>query len=260
VTADEIFAAYRAERRDQALPGFVLERLAFFNRYTAAGATDGFVAYTDLPEDRADEMIREQITHFERRGRGFEWKVYELDHPADLRARLLREGFASGDVEAFMVLSPERVPVVRPDDPRVRIERVHSLDQLGEPLAVQRAAFDGAPAWVRPALAEALTERPGEIAIFCARHGDRLVGTGWVDLVPGSSFADLHGGSVVPEARGQGIYSRLLAARAAVARDRGYRWLGVDAAPMSRPILERKGFQHVCRTWPMRRTAPASMP
>jgi hypothetical protein len=76
VTAEEIFAAYRAERREQILPGFTLERLPCFSRYSAE-ATDGFVAYTDLPGGREPEIIREQIEHFERRGHGFEWKVYE---------------------------------------------------------------------------------------------------------------------------------------------------------------------------------------
>lgn len=257
MTADEIFAAYRSERREQELPGFVLERLPHFSRYTGEGM-DGFIAFTDLPEARARETIREQITHFERRGRGFEWKVYELDRPPDLRARLEREGFEPGDVEAFMVLAPDRVPPVGGSDPRVRIERVVSADRLEGPLAVQRAVSDRDVPWVGPALAGTLAERPAEIAIFCAWLDDRLAGTGWVDLVPRSSFADLHGGSVLPGARGRGIYSMLLAARAAVARERGYRWLAVDAAPMSRPILERKGFRHVCLTWPMRRLAPGT--
>jgi GNAT superfamily N-acetyltransferase len=79
-----------------------------------------------------------------------------------------------------------------------------------------------------------------------------------VDLAPGSSFADLHGGCVLPDARGRGLYTRLLEARASIACARGYGWLAVDAAPMSRPILERKGFAPVCPTWPMERPAPGS--
>jgi hypothetical protein len=36
------------------------------------------------------------------------------------------------------------------------------------------------------------------------------------------------------------------------ARARGYEFVAVDAAPMSRPILMRQGFTPVCFTYPMR--------
>ena len=40
--------------------------------------------------------------------------------------------------------------------------------------------------------------------------------------------------------------------RLEAARARGVPYLAVDAAPMSRPILERKGFRYICGTYPMR--------
>ena len=113
---------------------------------------------------------------------------------------------------------------------------------------------------MEPVLDATLRQRPETIAIMLARLAGRAVGAGWIDLVPGSSFADLHGGSVVADVRGRGIYSALLAARAEIARQRGYRHLAVDAAPMSRPILERKGFEFVCHTWPLRIAAPGAAP
>ena len=57
------------------------------------------------------------------------------------------------------------------------------------------------------------------------------------------------------EFRGRGIYSRLFEARVAEARSRGVPYIAVDAAPMSRPILERFGFRFVCNTYPMRTRA-----
>jgi GNAT superfamily N-acetyltransferase len=67
-----------------------------------------------------------------------------------------------------------------------------------------------------------------------------------------STFADLHGGAVLSTLRGKGIYSLLFYDRCQEAQRRGYQYLAVDAAPMSRPILEQKGFQLVCFTYPMR--------
>ena len=60
--------------------------------------------------------------------------------------------------------------------------------------------------------------------------------------MPGVEFAGLFGGVTLPEFRGRGLYRATVARRAELARERGYRWLYVDALPTSRPILERLGF------------------
>jgi len=79
-----------------------------------------------------------------------------------------------------------------------------------------------------------------------------LVGSGWIDFHGGSRFAQLCGGAVREDHRGRGIYSRLFQRRLLEAKARGVPFIAVDAAPMSRPILERKGFRFVCHTYPMR--------
>ena len=88
--------------------------------------------------------------------------------------------------------------------------------------------------------------------VLCARDGDRVVGSGWIDFSPGSPFAQMHGGAVLEPYRGRGVYSRLFERRLEEAKARGVPWIAVDAAPMSRPILEKKGFRFVCHTYPMR--------
>jgi Acetyltransferase (GNAT) family. len=54
----------------------------------------------------------------------------------------------------------------------------------------------------------------------------------------------------LPEFRGRGLYKATVARRAELARERGYRWLYVDALPTSRPILERLGFVALTTTTP----------
>ncbi|MCA9986957.1 MAG: GNAT family N-acetyltransferase, partial [Anaerolineales bacterium] len=66
----------------------------------------------------------------------------------------------------------------------------------------------------------------------------------------GSQFASLWGGSTIERYRRQGLYTALLAARAQEARGRGVRYLTVDASPMSRPILEKLGFQFIAYSFP----------
>jgi hypothetical protein len=45
--------------------------------------------------------------------------------------------------------------------------------------------------------------------------------------------------------RGRGLYQAVLAARVQAARRRGYRYLYIDASPMSRPIVARHGFEQL---------------
>jgi GNAT superfamily N-acetyltransferase len=57
----------------------------------------------------------------------------------------------------------------------------------------------------------------------------------------------LFGGATLPAARGRGAYRALVAARAADGAARGTPALVTHAGRMSRPILERLGFEPVAR-------------
>src|SRR5688500_11446238 len=106
--------------------------------------------------------------------------------------------------------------------------------------------------WHGEKYARALASGPAAGAIYCAYSDDTRIGTGRVTFPAGSHLAELNGGGVVSAMRGRGVLSALLSRRIEEAKARGYAWVAVDAAPMSRPILLRKGFQHVCWTYPMR--------
>jgi GNAT superfamily N-acetyltransferase len=66
----------------------------------------------------------------------------------------------------------------------------------------------------------------------------------------GTEVATLWGGSTLPAWRGRGIYRATVAYRANLARERGLRFMEVDASSDSRPILERLGFVPVTTTTP----------
>ena len=61
----------------------------------------------------------------------------------------------------------------------------------------------------------------------------------------GGAGINLFGGSVLPEARGKGVYRALTFARWDAAVERGTPALTVQAGKMSMPILERLGFERV---------------
>jgi GNAT superfamily N-acetyltransferase len=78
----------------------------------------------------------------------------------------------------------------------------------------------------------------------------RPVAAARAEFHEGTDFASLWGGGTLPEWRGRGIFRALVARRAAVAADRGYRYLQVDALPTSEPILARLGFVRLATTTP----------
>lgn len=246
-----VFEQFRREHRGRPVAGHAMEVLPFYTRHTAQiSGAKGFVVFAELPAGREDELIADEIAHFARVGQPFEWSIFDFDTPADLKARLEKLGFAAEHEEAFMVLPVEawhRTPALPAG---LRIERIADERGLRDLLAVQEAVWPDKFGWLFDYLALRLRTAPGRMSFYCAYAGEQPVATGWIDF-PDTSFAHLHGGAVRPEFRGRGIFSALVDHRIREARTRGYRWVAVDAAPMSRPLLVRQGFQHVCFTYPM---------
>ena len=88
---------------------------------------------------------------------------------------------------------------------------------------------------------------------FVALIDGRVVGTSYA--VFGDVGVNLFGGSVLPEARGQGVYRALVRARWDAAAARGTPALTVQAGRMSRPICERLGFVFIGARARLRRPA-----
>lgn len=251
MNAREIFEQYRAERRGAFYPGIEVERLPHLVRHVATQpGAEGMVAFAELDSHDARSQINEQVAFFEQKGQPFEWKVYDFDSPPGLKSLLEDQGFRSRDAEAFMVMNTADWNPATQTRPDVRIEKTTELSQLRDLVAAETAIWSEVVTWHVEKYARELAADPEGLSIYCAYHGKTPVGTGRVSFPPGS-FSDLNGGGVVSEFRGRGIFSALLSRRIEEAKSRGYRWIAVDAAPMSRPILLRKGFQHVCWTYPM---------
>ena len=251
MTARELFRRYADERKTMPLPGYRLDAIEGLTRHTpVAPDIDGIVMFSELTESAIDSAIQEQVAYFSTVGRPFEWKVHSFDAPTDLATRLQAQSFEPGDPEALMVYRVGESPSIRKDG-SIRLERVTSAAGIGDVAAVQAKVWGEDLVWLEAWL-RALMPRG---AIFCAYDGTNPVGTGWMEFPEGVQFADIHGGAVLPQYRGQGIYSALFEIRAQEASRRGIEFLAVDAGPMSRPILLEKGFSYVCDTIPFRKRA-----
>ncbi|MFE7807352.1 GNAT family N-acetyltransferase [Streptomyces sp. NPDC057430] len=231
-------------------PGARVERDGRVVRQTGPAHAWNGVLWSGLQERDADEAIAEQIRHFAARGLPFEWKVYGHDGPADLVARLLAAGFTAEDPETLMVAEAATLPTAV--DLPEGVELVPVTDAPGVKLVteVHDRAFGGDSSHIGRQLLDQLAATPDSVAAVLAMAGDEPVSAARLELYPGTDFAGLWGGGTVEPWRGKGLYRALVAFRTRIALERGHRFVQVDAAESSRPILQRLGFTALTTTTP----------
>lgn len=214
------------------------------------GSGANTVLYSRLDEANVADAIQEQIAFFEDYGQEFEWKVYDYDTPPDLKDRLAASGFEIEEAEAIMVLDLAAAPefLLQPIRPTVR--RVTDPKRLEDVYTVERQVWQRDQSHLEAYLPRFVTEHPEYMSIYVAYVDDRPASTAWVYFPPHSQFASLWGGSTVKEFRQRGLYTALLAVRLQEAKQRQVNYLTVDASPMSRPILEKFGFEMIAMSHP----------
>ncbi|SEC35317.1 Acetyltransferase (GNAT) domain-containing protein [Streptomyces sp. 2231.1] len=223
--------------------------LALYDRDMREGARpDGPTAR--IERTGADRAIHDQIACFTGLGRDFEWKLYGHDRPEDLGRRLAAAGFRAEPEETLMIGEVSRL--VLDGEPPDGVRLVAVTDPAGIDLVVDvhERAFGTDGTRLRHRLLDGLAAAPEAVVAVVALAGGEAVSAARMELVPGTRFAGLWGGGTVEAWRGRGVYRALVAHRARVAAARGYRYLQVDASPMSRPILERLGFHALSTTTP----------
>jgi len=247
VLAADLLALYDLhERREARPPGLAVEVTPRVVRHIGPPGHPCWVMYADLVGVDADDVIHGEQTYFGGLGRGFEWKHFAHDRPADLPARLRAAGFAAEPPEALMALDLGSPPawLDAGTGHGVREGGAELEDAVGSVMAV---VWPDQASRIAEQLAIQLREAPDAMRLFVAFEGDDPVAAAWSLRTAGSPFMSLFGGSSLPEHRGRGHYRALVAARARHALAHGACALIVDAGPMSAPILERLGF--ILQTW-----------
>ncbi|MEV6241520.1 GNAT family N-acetyltransferase [Lentzea sp. NPDC051838] len=193
-----------------------------------------------------DEVIARQRDFFAARDQSVEWKTWSHDKPADLPQRLTAAGFEHDATETVLIgLAAEMVTPVDLDGIVLRETR--------DPEDIRRAMVSSDEAFgkdVSRYMIPFLNDRkdnPNTVIVVAEADG-RIVSSARLEVVAGTEFGGLWGGSTLAEYRGRGIYRALIAHRAQVALSRGVKYLQVDASEDSRPILERLGFVKVTTT------------
>ena len=174
------------------------------------------------------------------------WWVGSLSTPADLAARLEQAGLAADpDDPRLAALALTHPPA---GEPTVEVTRVRSEDEYLRALEIGWECF-AVPESER---AQRLAAERAAWPQTAADH-TRADYIACVDGEPAGSarsvFASeavlLLGGATLPRARGRGVYTALVHARWRDAVERGTPTLVVGAGRMSRPILERLGFERL---------------
>ncbi|MER8044610.1 GNAT family N-acetyltransferase [Streptomyces sp. NPDC094032] len=223
-------------------PGCRVERDGLVVRHEGPSYAWNGVLWSGLGPQDADAAIAAQIAHFRAAGQSFEWTLYGHDGPADLADRLLAAGFTAEEPETLMVAEAAALPasVELPDGVELRpVTDEAGVRMMAE---VHERAFGTDSSQYVSRMLDQLAAAPDSVAAVVALADGVPVSSARLDLPEESDFAGLYGGGTAPEWRGKGLYRALVSHRARTAIARGYRYVQVDAAPTSRPILNRLGF------------------
>jgi hypothetical protein len=196
-----------------------------------------------LRADEIDDAIAEVRSLLRERGREkTQWEVGSSAEPRDLVERLLDRGLIPDKDPYAVALVLTREPP--PPRPEIVARRVETLDEYAAAKAVQWEAFD-TPADEIEEMREKLPE--------WWRETINVMHAAWLDgeIVAAGTAARtehgllLYGGATLAQARGRGAYRALLHARWQEAVRNGTPALITQGGSMSRPILERLGFERI---------------
>jgi GNAT superfamily N-acetyltransferase len=248
-----VLALFDRDMREDARPdspGARVERVGKVVRQVGTEHGWNGVIWSDLDESTADAAIAEQMRYFGELGREFEWKLYGHDKPEGLGKRLRAAGFVAQPEETLMIAELGDLALDAQPPEGVRLLPV--TDRAGVDLVadVHEQAFGTDSTRMRHQLLAQLTGDEDNVVAVVALAGDVPVSAARMELVPGTRFAGLWGGGTIDSWRRRGIYRALVAHRARVAAERGYRYVQVDATSQSRPVLARLGFEPLTTTTP----------
>jgi GNAT superfamily N-acetyltransferase len=258
----DLLALYDHDERFAATyPDLRREELGDIIRHVDTFGQSGIVIFSRLTAATAYGAIEGQIGYFQSIGQDFEWKAYSHDQPPDLLERLAGRGFELDETEAIMVLDARVVEPVSVAP--IPVRKLDSPEQLGEVASIRYRVYGDTYRAATDRLAREMRSDSDDLSVYVAYVDEAPAACGWIRFSKTSAFASLWGGSTVPELRGHGLYTALLAARVKEARIRGWRYVTVDARQMSRPILEKHGFKVLTYatacTWSTHMTSLASL-
>jgi len=207
-----------------------------------------FISFTLATERQLDRAIDQEVNYFAPFTQPLTWKVYEHDLLPDLSNKLIENNFVEDpEPAAVMVFDVKSEPMDIHNVPGVEIRQIRDVNGLRDVVHVLDSVYGNDNSWVYKRLGLHL-KIPGYLSVHAAYAYEQPVSIAWI-YFPNGHFATLFGGSTIAEFRGRGIYTNLLGTRLKEIRARGYQFAVVEAGRMSKPIVEKHGFQHLTTVW-----------
>jgi hypothetical protein len=245
----ELLKLYDKDLRQQVeYPEARKEVTADVVRFIRKAPSMNFISYTFADELRLDSVVKNEAAYFAPMNQPFTWKVYDHDPLPSVGKILEANGFVrdedKGDV---MILNVEHAPAQLLEPVTADIRHVAEPEGLKDIISVLDKVWGGSNTWVNGRLGGHL-KVPGYLSVYVAYVEDIPASIGWT-YFPKGHFATLFAGTTLPEHRKRGLYTNILARRVQEIRARGYRYAIVEAGEMSRPIVQKHGFEHLTTTW-----------
>ena len=205
------------------------------------------VGMADIAPDAVDATLKMVRNRYSGGRKAYGWVTGPLTRPHDLGQRLVTSGLVKEDEMAGMVLTDLAVPIAV--DPKIEI-REATLHEAQEASAMMARAYDMPEEVARffnvlLAMTDGKVKNRGYFAYVDG--GTEPVAWSYLVYLPDSPIVLLGGAATVPEHRGRGIYSALVAKRLADARADGRRAAVIQAVrATSAPICAKLGFREVC--------------
>ena len=237
-----VLALYDQDRKAVRLFGMQREETPYIVRHISPSG-EGVIIYSNLNSTNVEEAIQDQIAHFEHRGCDFSWVVFRHDTPANLKKLLLTHGFRAEDPEVIMVLDIEDVPPTLLEPIQHDVQRKTDPSNIDDVITIRQQVWQSDNSSAAQSLAKRLADSPQSLGLYVAYVEGKPVSTAQISFYQQGQFAGLVHAATLPGYRRRGLYTALIAIRIQEARRRGIRFLDADASPMSRPILDKLGFQ-----------------
>lgn len=193
-----------------------------------------------------DELIVRQREFFGARGEAVEWRLRGHDLPADLPDRLRAAGFTPGAPETVLAAVVADVDARRAGPslpPGVTLRRVTAEADLRAVAALQSEIWGLDLSGLGDDLLARVASGTHDTVVLVAEADGAMVSAAWFSVRPGTRFATLLGGATLAGWRGRGLYRASVAARLALAAERGIPYVHVDASADSAPLLRALGFR-----------------
>lgn len=205
------------------------------------------VGMADVSPENVDATLKMVRSRYSGGRKAYGWVTGPLTRPHDLGERLIGAGLKKADEMAGMALTDLDTPINVDPTIEIREATLHEAQAASEMMARAYGIPEDVARFFNVLLAMTDSKVKNRGYFAYVDGGDQPVGWSYLVYLPDSPIVLLGGAATLPEHRGRGIYSALVAKRLADAREDGRRAAVIQAVrSTSAPIASKLGFREVC--------------